>query len=74
MATATNLIQLKPSVIEEIKKNLSAKNRLQFELHKSYLTIQRWLNENSSNLTTATALKIISEELGCKIDDLLTGA
>lgn len=74
MANAINQIQLRPEVIEEIKKNLSVKNRLQFELHKSYLTIQRWLNEKSSNLTTAHALKIISEELEKSPNELLTEA
>lgn len=72
MAITTNDVQLKPEIINEIKKSLSTKNRLQHELGKSFLTIQRWLKENSSKLTEFKALKIISEELGHPIDDLLT--
>lgn len=72
MSNTTTLIQLKPEVIEMIKKSLPAKNRLQFELGKSYLTIQRWLKENSTNLTTGNALKIIGEELNISNNELLT--
>ncbi len=73
MANSTNIVQIKPEIIEEIKKSLSTKNRLQFELKKSYLTIQTWLKENSSKLTEVQALRIIREELGYNtIDELLT--
>jgi len=71
MATATNMIQLRPEVISNIKKSLQFRNALQYGLNISSQTLQRWLVSNSSNLTTATALKIISEELGCRPEDLL---
>lgn len=70
--TTANIIQLRPEIIEAVKKSLSAKNRLQYDLNISYLTLQRWLKENSENLTKATALKIIGEELNKTNDELLT--
>lgn len=70
-ATETNTIRLTDTAIEAVKKNLSAKNRLQFELEISFMTIQRWLKENNTKLTTAHALKIISEETGIPQSDLL---
>jgi len=69
--TGTMTIRLTNDAIEAVKKSLPAKNRLQFELQKSYLTIQRWLKENNPALTTAHALKIISEETGMDQSDLL---
>lgn len=71
-ATETNTIRLTDTAIEAVKKNLSAKNRLQFELEISFMTIQRWLKENNTKLTTAHALKIISEETGISQSDLLS--
>lgn len=67
----TTTIQLTETAIEAVKKSLPAKNRLQYELQKSYMTIQRWLNENNSNLTTAHALKIIEEETGLNQSQIL---
>lgn len=64
-------IQLTKEAIEAVKKSLVAKNRLQFELKKSYPTIQKWLAENNIHLTTAQALTIISESTGIAKDDLL---
>lgn len=63
--------RLNETAIEAVKKSLAAKNRLQFELNKSYLTIQRWLKDNSPNLAKGRALKIISEETGIDQNDLL---
>lgn len=63
--------RLTKNTIAAVKKNLSAKNRLQFELKKSHLTIQRWLNSNSEMLTTAHSLSIIAEETGIPKDELL---
>lgn len=67
-------IQLTKTAIGAVKKSLVAKNRLQFELGKSYQTIQRWLADNDINLTTAQALMIISESTGIPQDDLLERA
>ena len=64
-------IQLTKVAIEAVKKSLKAKNRLQFELKKSYPTIQKWLAENNIHLTTAQALTIISEETGISKEALL---
>lgn len=70
----TTEIKLKPEIIESVKKGLEVKNRLQYELGISYLTLQRWLNTNDGKLTQAKVLKIISEELNISKDDLLIEA
>jgi hypothetical protein len=71
MGVTTIIPRLRSDVVEAVKKSLSAKNRLQFELKKSYVTIQRWLETNDSKLTMAHALNIISEETGIALEDLL---
>lgn len=68
----TTTIKVKPEIIEAIKKSLKIKNRLQFELNISYLTLQRWLTNNDDKLTQAQVLQIVSEEIGVSKDDLLT--
>ncbi len=65
-------IKLKPETIAEIRKNKDLKNRLIFELGISPSTLARLLDGNSDRLTTATALKIIGDELGRTNDELLT--
>lgn len=65
------ITKLKPSVVEEVKKNLNIKNRLQYEMRISYDTIMRWLRSNSDQLTKAHALRILSEELGVDQSELL---
>ncbi len=65
-------IVLKKSVIEQIRANQRLRNRLQFELDKSSKTIYRWLSDNCESLTTAKALRIISEELGVDQSKLLS--
>lgn len=68
----TTTIKLRAEVIEAIKKGLSVKNRLQYELNISYLTLQRWLNNNDDKLTLPKCLQIIADELGIDKDELLT--
>lgn len=67
----TEVAQLKPAVIQEITGNNRIHNKLQLAFNKSYFSIRRWLITNHPMLTTKTALDIISEETGKKIDDLL---
>lgn len=64
-------ITLKSSVIELIRTNQRIRNRLQLCLNKSYPTIQRYFDNNSTKLTDATALAIISEETGIPQQELL---
>ena len=64
-------ITLKSSVIELIRTNQRVRNRLQLSLNKSYPTIQRYFDNNSTRLTDATALRIISEETGIPQQELL---
>lgn len=74
MTSATTMIELKNEIISTIKKSLQVRNALQYGLNISSQTLNRWLSTKSSNLTTATALKIIGEELGKSPNDLLTEA
>ena len=54
-----------------IKKNTRLKNRLALALDCSGFTIERWLKDNSDNLTKAIALEIIAEELELPMDEVL---
>lgn len=64
-------ITLKSSVLDNIRLNKRIRNRLQLELNKSYPTVQRYFDDNNPMLTTATALRIISEETGIPQSELL---
>lgn len=57
-------IRLKQSVIDAIRSNQDSRNRLMYELKVSYPTIQRYLDNNSDNLTKAGTLVLISEITG----------
>lgn len=65
-------VKMRTEVVEAIKKDLTVKNRLQFELKISYLTLQRWLKGNDDKLTQAKVLNIVSDQLGIEKDQLLT--
>ena len=71
MAIATD-IRLRPEVILHIRGNQGLKNKLQMELDISHSTLYRYLDINSDRLTTATALKVISEDMKKSKDELLT--
>lgn len=57
-------MRIKKEVIEKIKGDKEIVARLCGSLNKSYPTIHRWLDENHELLTTASALKVLREELG----------
>lgn len=59
------------NAIAKIKKSKRCKNRLAYELDKNLRTITNWLNDNDIMLTTALAVKIISEETGLKDTEIL---
>lgn len=63
--------KIKIEVIEQLKANTKAKNRLAYEFANHIMTIDRWIENNNPMLTTKTALNAISEELGIKEKDLL---
>ncbi|PPK99040.1 hypothetical protein SAMN05444682_115107 [Parapedobacter indicus] len=67
-------IKLRNDVVERLKRDQHLRTKLALELRRSYATIQRYVNDNSELLTTATALRIISEELGIDRSDLLEEA
>jgi len=62
---------LKNSVLDGIKGSLKLRNKLCFELGIHSVTLDRWVKENSDNLTKAKALEIISEFLGKPEKELL---
>lgn len=53
---------LTQKAIDKIRESKRCKNRLAFELDKNPRTITEWLNNNDIMLTTALAVKIVSEE------------
>ncbi len=65
-------IRLNENALAKVRANKHLRNRLQLELNKSASTIQRYLNDNSEDLTTATALKIIGEETGLEQSEILS--
>ncbi len=52
--------------------HLRCRNRLALVLNRSQYTIQKYINENSDELTKAAALAIISEETGLTQEEILT--
>lgn len=67
-------IRLKQEVIEAIRGDQGTRNRLMYELNISYPTMQRYLDNNSDNLTKAGTLNLISEITGIDKDNLLETA
>lgn len=73
--TKTNITMLlseKAKQIIQHRDGMRIRNRLAYELDKSYATIERWLTTNDEMLTTASALRIIREETGLTDDQILT--
>lgn len=64
-------MNLKEAVLARLRKSKAAKNRLAFELNKSGYTIEKWIRENDDNLTKASSMKIIREELGLTDSEIL---
>lgn len=64
-------MKIKANILEQIAESNKLKGRLQGELNKSSFTILKWIRENDDNLTKASALKIIGEELGLTNDEIL---
>lgn len=69
METTTTIRQ---EVLEQIKASSKTRNRLAYEFDVHSATIMRWIDENNIMLTTAMALRIISEELNMQMSDILT--
>lgn len=66
-------MKIKTHIIEQIAGSNQLKARLQSEFNRSPFTIHKWIKDNAENgdLTTATALRIISEELTLTNDQIL---
>ena len=65
-------MELTTQALEAMKGNSRLMNLIAAELDCSESTVRRWIHANDEMLTTASALKIISEETGIKQKDLLT--
>jgi hypothetical protein len=65
--------KVKPEVIEKLKGNVKALNRLAYEFNKHRTTVDRWVLDNNIILTTPMAVKAIAEELGIEVDQVLEG-
>jgi hypothetical protein len=68
METATNI---KPEVLNQLKSNSKAKARLSYEFNVHAATIVRWIDDANLMLTTAMALRVISEELNINESEIL---
>ena len=62
---------IKQPILDMIKTNKELKNKLIYKLNISSATLQRWLKDNSDNLTKYEALEIIASELNYKVSDLV---
>lgn len=62
---------IKQDVKDQLRLNMKAKARLAYEFAKHTYTIDRWIEEDAAILTTATAVRAISEELGIPKKDIL---
>lgn len=65
------VIRISDKVIQLLKSNLILRNRLANDLIKSPRTIDRWISENDECLTMALVLKIIREETGLGVEEIL---
>jgi len=64
-------MSMKKDIVDQIKHNQDLKNRLCYDLKLSHVTLQRWLSNNSDNLTKYHTLKIIASELGHEVTELV---
>lgn len=64
-------MRLTAETIQKLRESLRMKNRLAYEMGKSAQTIQKYIQYNHPNLTRFEALKIISEETGIKVENLV---
>lgn len=63
---------IKQGVKELLRANMKAKARLAYEFAKHTYTVDRWLDEDATILTTPQAVNAISEELMIPVDQILT--
>lgn len=66
-------MRITETAIKAIKDSTTAKRELTYQLETSYTSLYRWLDENPENgrLTTHLATKIISEETGLKVSEII---
>lgn len=74
-------MQLTDIAIDTVNKSVKCKTRIALELGRSVDTVERWLREAKEKdpdtdcgvmLTTAPAMKVISEETGLSQEEILT--
>lgn len=63
---------LSDRAITEVRGNTRLKNLIAAEAECHFSTIDRWVKDNSDNLTKASILNLIHKETGIPISELLT--
>lgn len=64
-------MKIKRKILEKINASTKLKTQLALALNKSVFSIQRYIDENDDNLTKASVLKVIREELGLSDSQIL---
>lgn len=65
-------MNLSDKAITEVRANTRLKNLIAAEVEVHFSTIDRWVKDNSDNLTKASILNLIHRETGIPMADLLT--
>ncbi len=65
-------MRLTNNTLKKIKKNPPLKRALMDLFDKSQYTIEKYINENNTELVRFDALQVTAAYLKCEIDDLLT--
>lgn len=63
---------IKQEILDELAGNIQAKGKLSVLFDKHMFTVERYIKENNTLLTTQDAIKIITEELGKTEKEVLT--
>lgn len=66
------MTSIKQEILDELAGNVQAKAKLSIVLNKHMFTVERYIKENNSLLTTQDSIKAIAEELGKTEQEILT--
>ena len=64
-------MQLKPSVVQQIKKSLKLSRALEDLHHRAPMTMRDWLYKNNPHLCMPDSLRVISAYLKLPVKDLV---
>lgn len=70
LETTTKKERIKPEIIEMIKDDKALKFKLCLHFDKSVFTITRYLDNNNTELTKISVLKLIAKHFGTDIENL----